>query len=93
MLAETGRKRILAPLPFPIAGLIGLGGQIAGALPFVEPPLTADQVRLLKRDNVVAQEGVKTLDDLGITPTTVESVLPSYMVRYRKYGQFAEKSA
>ena len=93
MLEETGRKRILAPLPFPLAGLIGLGGQIAGALPFVEPPLTADQVKLLKHDNVVSQEGVKTLADLGIAPKTVESILPSYMVRYRKYGQFAEKSA
>lgn len=93
MLAETGRKRILAPLPFPVASLIGAVGQIAGALPFVEPPLTADQVKLLKRDNVVGGGGVKTLADLGIAPQTVESVLPSYMVRYRKYGQFAEKSA
>lgn len=94
MLEETGRKRILAPLPFPIAFLIGLAGQIAGALPFVEPPLTADQVKLLKRDNVVGQDGsVKTLADLGIAPCTVEAVLPSYMVRYRKYGQFTEKSA
>ncbi len=93
MLEETGRKRILAPLPFPLAGLIGLGGEIAGKLPFVEPPLTADQVRLLKSDNVVAPEGVKTLADLGIAPRTAESILPSYMVRYRKYGQFAEKNS
>lgn len=94
MLEETGRKRILAPLPFPIASLIGLACQIAGALPFVEPPLTADQVKLLEQDNVVDEGGgVKTLADLGITPCTVEAILPSYMVRYRKYGQFTEKSA
>lgn len=94
MLAETGRKRILAPVPFPLAFLIGFAGQTAGALPFVEPPLTADQVKLLKSDNVVETDGsVGTIADLGIAPQTVESILPSYMVRYRKYGQFAERSA
>ena len=93
MLSETGRKRFLAPLPFPIASMIGAFGEIAGALPFVDPPLTRDQVRLLKNDNVVTDaEGVGTLADLGVAPRTVESVLPSYMVRYRKYGQFAERT-
>ena len=93
MLSETGRKRLLAPLPFPVASMIGAFGEIAGALPFVDPPLTRDQVRLLKNDNVVTDaEGVGTLADLGIAPRTVESVLPSYMVRYRKYGQFAERA-
>lgn len=93
MLSETGRKRLLAPLPFPIASMIGAFGEIAGALPFVDPPLTRDQVRLLKNDNVVTDaEGVGTLADLGVAPRTVESILPSYMVRYRKYGQFAERA-
>ena len=94
MLSETGQKRILVPTPFPIASLIGFGGEIAGWLPFVEPPVTRDQVKLLKRDNVVDTSGaVGTLADLGVTPDTVESVLPSYMVRYRKYGQFTERTA
>lgn len=98
MLHETGRKRLLLPVPFLIASLIGFAGQLTGRLPFVEPPLTADQVKLLKHDNVVSAEGgaggdMGTLADLGITPHTVESVLPSYMVRYRKYGQFTEQSA
>ena len=93
MLAETGRKRFLAPIPFPIASMIGAFGEIAGALPFVEPPLTRDQVRLLKNDNVVSEApDVGTLADLGVAPRTVESVLPSYMVRYRKYGQFTERA-
>ena len=94
ILSETGQKRILVPTPFPIASLIGFGGEIAGWLPFVEPPVTRDQVKLLKRDNVVDTSGaVGTLADLGVTPDTVESVLPSYMVRYRKYGQFTERTA
>lgn len=94
MLSETGQKRILVPVPFPLASLIGLGGEVAGWLPFIEPPLTRDQVKLLKRDNVVDTSGAAgTLADLGVTPDTVEAVLPSYMVRYRKYGQFAERTA
>ena len=92
MLRETGRKRFLAPVPFPIASMIGLAGQMLGALPIFEPPLTVDQVRLLKYDNIVS-DGAATLADLGVTPHTVESILPSYMVRYRKYGQFAEHPA
>lgn len=94
MLAETGQRRLLAPVPFPVASLMALGGEIAGVLPFVEPPVTRDQVKQLKSDNVVDTGGaVGTLADLGVTPDTVEAVLPSYMVRYRKYGQFAEHAA
>ncbi|WP_207764925.1 complex I NDUFA9 subunit family protein [Hyphococcus luteus] len=94
MLAETGLRRILLPVPFPAASLMGLGGEIAGVLPFVEPPITRDQVRLLKKDNVVDASGdVGVLADLGVEPDTLEAILPSYMVRYRKYGQFAEHAA
>ncbi len=94
MLTEIGHKRMLAPVPFPIATLIGLVGEIAGMAPFVEPPLTRDQVKLLKRDNIVDQSGdVGTLNDFDIKPHTVESILPTYMMPYRKYGQFAEKVA
>lgn len=94
MLEETGRKRILAPLPFELASLIGLFGEMAAWAPFVSPPLTRDQVKLLQRDNVVSDDSsIGTLADLHISPQTVESILPSYMVRYRKYGQFAERIA
>ena len=49
---------------------------------------------MLKHDNVVSAEGdAGTLADLGVEPHTVESILPSYMVRYRRYGQFAENAA
>ena len=94
MLEETGRKRILAPLPFSLASLIGLFGEIAAWAPFVSPPLTRDQVKLLQRDNVVSNDpAIGTLAEFEINPQTVESILPSYMVRYRKYGQFAEGAA
>lgn len=94
MLHEIGRSRILAPVPFPVASLIGFGGEIAGKAPFIEPPLTRDQVKMLKRGNIVNDDGsVGTLADLGVDPHTVESVLPGYMEPYRRYGQFYERPA
>ncbi|HJS31661.1 MAG TPA: complex I NDUFA9 subunit family protein, partial [Alphaproteobacteria bacterium] len=46
-----------------------------------------DQVRLLRRDNVVTP-GAKGLADLGIVPTAVETVIPSYLEIYRRGGRF-----
>ncbi|MEL6363205.1 MAG: complex I NDUFA9 subunit family protein [Pseudomonadota bacterium] len=96
MMEVIGRKRLLAPIPFPIAGLMGLAGEISGALPFIDPFLTRDQVELLKSDNIVGasgDEGVLTTQDLGITPESVEAIIPTYLERYRKYGQFADRPA
>ena len=90
VLAETGRRRLLAPLPFPIAKLMGLGGDLIGAV--LPPPITSDQVELLKTDNVVSG-AFPGLEALGITPTTVESVVPTYLYRYRKGGQYADQEA
>jgi NADH dehydrogenase len=44
---------------------------------------------MLKSDNVVG-EGVLTLADLGIVPETVETIVPSYLWRFRPKGQFQE---
>lgn len=58
-----------------------------GLLP--NPPITLDQLRMLGGDNVVSEDA-KGLGDLGITPTLVEAILPSYLHQYRPKGQFAE---
>jgi uncharacterized protein YbjT (DUF2867 family) len=88
VLRVTYRKRGFVTLPFGIASLIG---SIASKIPLITPPLTSDQVKLLKKDNVVSdaarQEG-RTLEGLGISPTLVSTVLPSYLVQYRVQGQF-----
>ena len=89
MLAEIGRKRVLVPLPFWLAKLKAHFLQI-----WPKPLLTVDQVELLKSDNVVSEAAIadgRTLDGLGIKPTTLGAVLPSYLVRYRVHGQFATK--
>ncbi|WP_374575334.1 complex I NDUFA9 subunit family protein [Phenylobacterium sp.] len=87
ILAETGRRRALLPLPFFAAGLIGSVCELAAGL--VPPPLTSDQVTLLKADNVVS-EGALGLADLGVAPTAMDAILPSYLYRYRKGGQYAD---
>jgi len=83
VLAETQRSRLLLPLPFGLAMWKAFFLQL---LP--NPPLTPDQVRLLRRDNIVAA-GALTLADLGIAPTTVEAEVPAYLWRYRPKGQYA----
>ncbi|MBW7836806.1 MAG: complex I NDUFA9 subunit family protein [Sphingomonadales bacterium] len=83
---EIGVSRPLIPLPFFAAKILAFFLQL---LP--TPPLTVDQVRLLKRDNVVA--GTNGLKALGITPTPAEAIAPTYLRRYRKLGQFSRPSA
>lgn len=87
MLAETGRRRLLVPVPSVIAGLL--------ALPFdwlpvplewlPVPVMTRDQVAMLRVDNIVSGN-YPGLGDLGIEPTMIETVLPSYLARYRRAG-------
>lgn len=88
ILTQTGQARALVPLPFAVAGLIGSAGDVMGFFGLT-PPLTSDQVEMLKRDNVVS-EGAAGLAELGITPTGMEAIAPSYLWRYRRGGQFAE---
>lgn len=90
MLAETGQRRLLLPVPFGVAGMLGsLGDVMAMVLP---PPVTSDQVKLLRSDNVVSGS-LPGLPELGITPTTLEAVLPTYLYRYRRGGQYADQEA
>jgi uncharacterized protein YbjT (DUF2867 family) len=88
VLKSTARSNPLVSLPFGIASLIG---SVASMVPLIAPPITADQVKLLKKDNVVSKEAEadgRTLKGLGITPTMVSSVLDSYMVHFRPHGQY-----
>ncbi len=88
VLRETGRKRLLLPLPFPLATLIGTLSQFSA--PLFPPVLTADQVELLRHDNVVTP-GAPGLAELGIEATAVEPVVATYLYRYRKGGQYADQ--
>ncbi|MHA6287691.1 complex I NDUFA9 subunit family protein [Maricaulis sp. CAU 1757] len=91
ILETTDRPRFLVPLPWFVGAAIATVSEVVGALPIIEPPLTRDQLTQLKRDNVVADDA-KTLADLGVEAETVESIVPGYLARYRRYGQFHERS-
>ncbi len=89
MLAELRRHRGLIPIPFWMAEMLGF---ILQYVPLIAPPLTRDQVRSLKRDNVT-DPGMPGLVELGIAPTALELILPTYLDIYRKGGRFAASHA
>jgi len=85
-LDTIGRSRALVTLPW---GIARIQAAIMGLLP--NPMLTTDQVELLKHDNVVSEEArreQRTLEGLGIVPQGIEGIVPGYLYRYRKAGQF-----
>ncbi len=77
MLAIIERKRRIWNMP---VGLARLVAAIPGS------GLTGDQITLLATDNVVAP-GMPGLEELGVTPTRLDLVLPEYLARYRVSGR------
>ncbi|WP_103335401.1 complex I NDUFA9 subunit family protein [Pseudotabrizicola formosa] len=97
MLAVIQRRRLIVNVPFFVARLMGGAFDLLQTLTvglFENKTLTRDQVKNLARDNVVAKDA-KGFAQLGIAPTSIESVLPEYLWRYRPSGQYAaiKKSA
>ena len=82
LLKQIKKKRFLISIPFPFAKIQAKILQL-----FPKPLLTTDQVEMLKYDNVVTNS-YPTIKDFKINPKTIESVLPSYIWRFRKGGQF-----
>ncbi len=87
----TDRNRALVSIPWSIAkSMAKLTGWLPGA------PITYDQVVMLESDNVVSDKCVSsklTLKGLGINPRNIDSVVSSYLVRFRPHGQFTRKGA
>lgn len=88
--SEIERRVALLSLPFFIAHPLGLLLSWCFALTPWDPPLTGDQVNMLRRDTIVgADANAGTIQDLGVTPLeTIEAIAPSYLWRFRPYGQF-----
>ncbi len=87
MMAVTERHRPLLSVPFEIAQPLG---RLLSILP--KPPFTADQVRMLRHDNIVSDGALaegRTLAGLGLSPKAMAVILPTYLARYREHGQFA----
>src|SRR6476619_3728313 len=86
VLATIERRRLLVPLPF---GLAKFQASLLQLMP--KPLLTPDQVELLRHNSVVsdaAKSEGRTLEALGVDPVTMAAIVPSYLWRFRKTGQF-----
>ena len=82
LLKEIKKKRFLIPIPFSTAKFQSYFFQL-----MKNPPINSDQVEMLKYNNIVTGE-YPTLKDLGISGKTVQSILPKYIYRFRRGGQF-----
>lgn len=81
-----GREVGFVPVPNDLAAMLAAAtGWLPGA------PITSDQIKMLKSDNVVT--GENGLVALGVTPTPIEAVAHDWLVRYRRNGRFAEAKA
>lgn len=90
MLEVIERRRLIVNIPFGVAKFMAwwfdLWQAVSGGL--IKAPLTVDQVKSLAHDNVVS-EGAQGFAELGIEPRSMETVLPSYLWRFRTSGQYA----
>lgn len=93
MLRVIRRKRGFVSIPWFVARTMG---RAMATIPLIKPPLTGDQVIQLRRDNVVSQSAIedgRTLEGVGIRPTLLDSILPTYLQRFRVAGQFTKPDA
>ncbi len=90
MLDVIQRRRAVVSVPFWVArilaGAFAVGPALTGGL--IKAPITPDQVRSLRNDNVVSTSA-RSLADLGIDATPMEAVIPEYLWRFRPSGQYA----
>jgi uncharacterized protein YbjT (DUF2867 family) len=77
----SARSCYIICLPFWLASIQAFFMQF---LP--SPILTIDQVKLLKIDNIISGE-LPGLNDLGIEPTPMKSIIPSYLNRFRPFQE------
>ncbi|WP_299970050.1 complex I NDUFA9 subunit family protein [uncultured Roseobacter sp.] len=90
MLKVIHRRRLVLNVPFFAARIMAFGFDMLQTLSlglFTNGMITRDQVRNLANDNVVS-DGARGFAELGITPTSMASVLPEYLWRFRPSGQY-----
>ncbi|MEG9884345.1 MAG: complex I NDUFA9 subunit family protein [Hyphomicrobiales bacterium] len=89
ILKAVERKRFLLPVP---RSIVKAQAAILQMLP--NPPLTLDQLRMLERDNVVGEQAKaegRILAAFGIKPRGIEAIVPEYLTRFRRTGQFKSR--
>jgi NADH dehydrogenase len=98
VLKVTERDRRVAKLSFATGKFVASITQFFSKLSLGLFPslltMTGDQVELLKHDNVVSAAATKesrTLQGLGVQPQSIEAIVPTYLYRYRKTGQYQDQ--
>ncbi|NUH67071.1 complex I NDUFA9 subunit family protein [Sulfitobacter sp. S0837] len=90
MLQVVHRRRLVLNMPWIVAKVMAFGFDLLQTVSmglFTNTMLTRDQVKNLRNDNVVGADA-KGFAELGITPVSMESVLPDYLWRFRPSGQY-----
>ena len=94
----TGRQRFFVPVPLAIANIQAFALELVNKLSLGLWPdwltVTRDQIKMLQLDNIMsasAVSGGRSLQGLGIAPVSIEAVVPSYLYRFRKTGQFENR--
>ncbi|WP_182418381.1 complex I NDUFA9 subunit family protein [Bartonella sp. HY038] len=90
------RKRLLLSIPYSLGILMGGVFGLLAKIPLMPKIATADQIKMLKFDNIVSSEAIaegRTLEGVGIKPRAIEAILTSYLWRYRIHGQFSKVTA
>jgi uncharacterized protein YbjT (DUF2867 family) len=94
-LSTIDRRRLLIGLPLAPSRWIASWTQFGSRATFgLFPKLlttTRDQVDLLASDNLVSAEAEaegRVLSSLGIMPQAAEAIIPSYLARFRRTGQY-----
>ncbi|WP_412058815.1 complex I NDUFA9 subunit family protein [Bartonella sp. DGB2] len=92
ILTIIQQKPRLITLPVWMGRIIGSFFSLVGKLPLIPTKTTREQILLLQLDSCVtlqAQNESRTFEALGITPTPIAAIAPSYLWRFRPNGQFA----
>ena len=91
MLIVIRRKRFLISIPFGPANFLAIIFNVMRklSLGIVKPPFTVDNVRQLKKDNIVCKKE-KSFEDLGIKPQNIDTIIPLYLYAFRPYGQYSD---
>ena len=90
MLKVIHRRRLVLNMPWFLAKIVAFGFDMVQTATFglfTNKMLTRDQVKNLRKDNVVAEDA-RGFAELGITPTAMDAVLPDYLWRFRPSGQY-----
>ncbi len=91
MLGVIRRRRVILPIPLWIGRIMGWGfdllSSVSGGL--IKGPITLDQAKSLKSDNVTSVDAL-TFADLGLSATSMDTVLEEYLWRFRPSGQYSD---